>query len=164
MLSVSYFCDLCTCCFPTCCCSVAKLCPTLCDPMNCSNPGFPVLHYIPKFVQTHVHWVMMSLNHVILYYPLLLSSIFPYIKVFSNELTLCITWPKDWRFSFSPSNEHSGLIFFRTDWFDLLAVQETLKSLLQHHNLKAPILWHSAFFMIQLSHRYMTTGKTIFLP
>ena len=103
---------------------------------------------------------MMSLNHVILYHPLLLPSIFPYIKVFSSELALCIRWAKYWDFSFSPSNEHSGLIFFRIDWFDFLAVWETLKSLLQHHNLKAPILWHAAFFMIQLSHLYMTTGKS----
>ena len=96
---------------------------------------------------------------------LLLPLIFPSIKVFSNESSLCIRWPKYWSFSFniSPSNEHSGLISFRMDWLDLLAVQGTLKSLLQHHSSKASILQHSAFFMVQLSHPYMTTGKTIAL-
>ena len=105
-------------------------------------------------------------NHFILCYPLLLlPSIFPTIRVFSNELALRIRWLKYWSFSFSisPSNEYSGLISFRMDWLDLLAVQGTLKSLLQHHNLKASILWHSAFFMFQLSHPYMTTRKTIAL-
>ena len=93
---------------------------------------------------------------------LLLLSIFPSIRVFSNESALCIRWPKYWSFSFntSPSNEHSGLISFRMDWLDLLAVQGTLKSLLQHHSSKASILWRSAFFIVQLSHPYMTTGKT----
>ena len=107
---------------------------------------------------------VMPSNHLILCHPLLLlPSIFPSIRVFSNESVLHIRWPKYWSFSFSisPSNEYPGLILFRIDWFDLLAVQETLKSLLQHHNSKASILWHSAFFMIQLSHLYMTTGKTI---
>ena len=106
---------------------------------------------------------MMAFNHLILCHPfLLLSSIFPSIRVFSNELAFCIGWLKSWSFSFnnSPSNEHSGLISFRIDWFDLLAVQGTLKSLLQHHSSKASILQHSAFFMVQLSHPYMTTGKT----
>ena len=108
----------------------------------------------------------MPSNHLILYRPLLLlPSIFRSIRVFSNESALRIRWPKDWSFSFSisPSNEYSGLISFRTDWLDLLAVQGTLKSLLQHHSLKASILRHSAFFMVQLSHPYMTTGKTIAL-
>ena len=91
---------------------------------------------------------------------LLLPSIFPRIRVLSIELALHIRWPKDWSFSISPSDEHLGLISFRIDWFDLLAVQGTLKSLLQHHNLKASILWHLAFFMVQLSHPYMTTGKS----
>ena len=102
-------------------------------------------------------------NHLILRRPLpLMPSIFPSIRVFSNESALPIRWPKDWSFSFriSLSNEYSGLSSSRTDWFDLLAVQGTCKSLLQHHNLKASILWHSAFFMVQLSHLYMTTGKT----
>ena len=105
-------------------------------------------------------------NHLILCHPLLLlPSIFPSIRIFSNESALHIRWPKDWSFSFniSPSNEYSRLIFFRMDWLDLLAVQGTLKSLLQHHSSKASILWHSAFFTVQVSHPYMTTGKTIAL-
>jgi len=108
----------------------------------------------------------MPSNHLFLCCPLLLlPSIFPSIRVFSNESVLCIRWPKYWSFSFniSPSNEYSGLISFRMDWLDLLAVQGTLKSLLQHHSSKLSILQHSAFFMIQLSHPYMTTGKTIAL-
>ena len=109
---------------------------------------------------------VMPSNHLILCHPLLLlPSIFPSIKVFSNESALHIRWPKYWSFSFniSPTNEHSGLISFRMDWLDLLAVQGTLKSLLQHHISKALILWPSAFFIVQLSHPYMTTGKTIAL-
>ena len=105
-------------------------------------------------------------NHLILCRPrLLLSSIFPSIRVFSNESALCIRWPKYWTFNFNicPSNEHLGLISFRMDWLDLLAVQGTLKSLLQHHSSKASILQHSAFFIVQLSHPYMTAGKTITL-
>ena len=108
----------------------------------------------------------MPSNHLILCCPLLLLPlIFPSIRVFSNELDLHIRWPKYWSFSFSisSSNEYPGLISFRIDWFDLLAVQGTLKSLLQHHNLKVSFLWRSAFFMVQLSHSYMTTGKTIAL-
>ena len=108
-----------------------------------------------------IEWVIPS-NHLILCHPLLfLPSIFPSIKVFSNELALCIKWPKYWSFSISPSTEHPGLISFRMDWLDLLEVQGTLKSLLQHHSSKASILWHSVFSMVQLSHPYMTTGKTI---
>ena len=109
---------------------------------------------------------VMPSNHLVLCHPLLLPpSIFPSIRVFSNESTLRIRWPKYWHFSFniSPTNEHPGLVFFRMDWLDLLAVQGTLKSLLQHHSSKASILWHSAFFIVQLSHPYMTTGKTIAL-
>ena len=109
---------------------------------------------------------VMPSNHLILCHLLLLpSSIFPSIRVFSNESALCIRWPKYWSFSFniSPSNEHMVLIHFRTDWLDLLAVQGTLKSLLQHHSSKSSILQHSAFFIVQLSHPYMTTGKTIAL-
>ena len=105
-------------------------------------------------------------NHLILYRPLLLPpSVFPSIRVFSNESLLHIRWPKYWSFSFniSPSNEHSGLISFRIDWLDLLAIQGTLKSLLQHHSSKASILLHSVFFIVQLSHPYMTTGKPIAL-
>ena len=144
--------------------SVSQSCPTLCNPMDCSTPGFPVHHQLPELAQTHVHELVMPSNHLILCRPLLLlPSIFPSIKVFSNESVLPIRWPKYWSFSFSinPSNEYSGLISFRIDWFDLLAVQGTLKSLLQHHCSKASILWCSAFFMVQLSHPYMTTGKTI---
>ena len=108
--------------------------------------------------------LMMLSNHLILCCPLLLPSIFPSIRVFSNELALRIRWPKYWSFSFniSPSNEYSGLIF-RMDWLDLSAVQGTLKSLLQHHSSKGSILWHSAFYMVQLLHPYMTSGKTIAL-
>ena len=107
----------------------------------------------------------MPSSHLILCHPLLLPPILPSIRVFSNESTLHMRWPKYWSFSFSicPSNEHPGLIFFRMDWLGLLAVQGTLKSLLQHHSSKASILWCSAFFMVQLSHPYMTTGKTIAL-
>ena len=109
---------------------------------------------------------VMPSNHLILCHPLLLlPSIFPSIRVFSDESVHCITWPMYWSFSFSisPSNEYSGLLSFRMNWFDILAVQGTLKSLLQHHSSKAPILRHSAFFIVQLSHPYMTTGKTIVL-
>ena len=129
-------------------------------------PGFPVLHCLLELAQTHIHWWVMPSNHHILYHPLLfLPSIFPCIRVFSNESTLHIRWTKYWSFSFSisPSSEYSGLISFRVDWFDLLAFQMTLKSLLQHHSSKASFLWCSAFFMVQLSHLYMTTGKTITL-
>ena len=106
---------------------------------------------------------VMPSNHLILCRPLLLPSIFPSIRVFANESALCVRWPKDWSFSFniSPSNEHSGLISFRMDWLDLLAVQGTLQSLLQHHSSKASILWLSAFCTVQPSHPYITTGKTI---
>ena len=125
-------------------------------------PGLPVHHQLLEFTQTHVHELVMPSNHLILCRPLLLPpSIFPSIRVFSNESTLPIRWPKYWSFSFSisPSNEYSGLVSFRTDWFVLLAVQGTLKSLLQHHSSKASVLQCSAFFMVQLSHPYMTTGK-----
>ena len=145
-------------------CWVAQSCPTLCDPMDCSTPGFPVLHQLPEFTQTHVHWIGDVIHPSCpLSSPSSLLSVFPSIRIFFNELALCIKWPKYWSFSFSinPSNEYSGLISFRVDWFDLLAVQGTLKSLLQHHISKASILWRSAFFMVHLSHPYMTTGKTI---
>ena len=130
--------------------SVAQSCPTLCDPMDRSTPGLPVHHQLLKFTQTHPIESVMPSNHLILCRPLLLlPSIFPSIRVFSNESALCIRWPKYWSFSFniSPSNEYSGLIFFRMDWLDLLAVQGTLKSFLQHHSSKASILQCSAFFM-----------------
>ena len=144
--------------------SIAQLCPTLCDLMDCSTPGLPVHHQLLEFTQTHVHWVSMPSNHLILCRPLLLPpSIFLSIRVFSNESALSIRWPKYWSFSFSisPSNEYSGLISLRIDWLDLLAVQGTLKSLLQYHSSKASIIWHSTLFIVQLSHPYMATGKTI---
>ena len=148
-----------------CCCSVVQSCLTLCYLMDCSMPGFSVLHHLLELAQIHVHRVGDAIQHLVLCCPpLLLPSIFPSIRVFSNESALHIRWPKYWNFSFSisPSNEYSGH-FFRIDWFDLLAVQGTLKCLLQHHSSKASILQHSTFFMIQLSHPYMTTGKTIAL-
>ena len=139
---------------PCSCCSVAKWCLTLCDPW-------------PEACQASlsflISWSLLKLtpfNHLILCHPLLiLLSIFPRIRVFSNELTLCIRWPKYWSFSISPANEYSGLISFRVDWFDLLAVQGTLMNLLQHQNLKASLVWCSAFFVVKLSHPYMTTRK-----
>ena len=135
---------------------VTQSCPTLCNPMNHSTAALPI-HSPPKPMS--IESVMPS-NHLILCHPLLLPSIFPSIKVFSNESALCIRWPKYWSFSFciSPSNEHPGLISFRMDWLDLLAVQGTLKSLLQHHSSKASILWCSAFFIVKHSHPYMTIG------
>ena len=131
------------------CSSITQLCPTLCDPMDCSTPGFPVHHHLPELAQTHVHRVSDAIQPS---HPLsspspllLLPSIFPSIRVFSNESALCIRWPKyrSCSFSISPSNEYSGLISFRMDWLDLLAVQGTLKSLLQHHSSNA-----SAFLLI----------------
>ena len=127
-------------------------------------PCFPVLHRLPELAPTHVLKESMRSNHLILCLPfLLLPSIFPSIRVFSNEPTLRIRWPKYWSFSFStsPSNEYSGLISFRIDWFHLLAVQGILKSLLQHYILKASIFQRSAFFKVQFLHLYMTTGKII---
>ena len=144
--------------------SVAEWCPTLWDPMDCSTSGLPVHHQLSEFTQTHVHWV--SDASLILCHPLLLlPSIFPCIGVFSNESVLRSRWPKYWSFSFSisPSNEYSGLISFRIYWLDHLAVQGTLKSLLQHQGSKASVLWCSAFFIVQLSHPYLTTEKTIAL-
>ena len=135
--------------------SVAQSCLTLCDPMNRSTPGLPVHHQLPEFTQTHVHPVGDAIQHLIPCRPLLfLPPIRPSIRVFSNESTLHMRWPKYWSFSFSisPSIEHPGLISFRMDWLDLLAVQGTLKSLLQHHSSKASIFRCSAFFTVQLSH------------
>ena len=140
------------------------MCLTLCHPMNCSMPGLPVHHQHPEFTQTHDHWVGDAINHLILCRPLLLlPSIFPNIRV--NESALHIRWPKYWSFNFNItlSNKHLGLISFRMDWLDFVKVQGTLKSLLQHHSSKGSILRHSAFFIVQLSHPYMTTGKTITL-
>ena len=132
--------------------SVAQSCPTLCDPMNHSMPGITVHHQLPESTQTHVHWVSDAIqpSHP-LSSLLLLSAIFPSIRVFSNESVLLMRWPKYWSFSISPSKEYSGLISFKIDWFDLLAVKEGLKSLLQNYSLKASILWYSAFFIFQLT-------------
>ena len=134
--------------------------------MDCSMPGLPVLHQLLELAQTHVHWVGDAIqpSHP-LSSPSPPPSIFPSIRVFPNESVLPIRWPKYCSFSFSisPSNEYLGLISFRMDWLDLLEAQGTLRSLLQHHSSKASILWHSAFFMVQLSHPHMTTGKTISL-
>ena len=130
--------------------------------MNCTTPGLPITNSWSLLKLMSIESVM-PFNHLFLCCPLLLPpSIFPSIRVFSNESVLHIRWPKYWSFSFniSPSNEHSGLISFRMDWLDVLAVQGTLKSLLQHHSSKASMLQHSAFFIVQLSHPYMTTGKT----
>ena len=134
--------------------------------MNCSTPGLPVHHQLPEFTQTHVYRVGNAIRPSILCCSLLLlPPIPPSIRVFSNESTLRTRWPKYWSFSFSiiPPKEHPGLISFRMDWLDLLAVQGTLKSLLQHHSSKASILQCLAFFTFQLSHPHMTTGKTIAL-
>ena len=142
------------------------MCLTLYDPMNCSTPGLPVHHQLLEFTQTHAFESVMPSNHLIhCRLLLLLPPIPPSIRVFSNESALHIRWSKDWSFSFniSPSNEHPGLISFRMDWLDLFAVQGTLKSLLQHHSSKVSVLRRSAFFRVQLSHPYMTTGKTIAL-
>ena len=143
--------------------SVTQLCLTLCNPMDCSRPGFPVHHGACSNSCPLSQSVMPS-NHLILcHFLLLLPSTFPSITVFSNESVFHIRWLKYWSFSISSSNEYSRLISFRMDWFDFLAVQGTLKSLLQHHSSKPSVLWHSAFFIVQLSHAYMTTGKTIAL-
>ena len=142
--------------------SAAQSCLTLCDPMDCSTPGLPVHHQLPEFTQLMPIELAMPSNHLILYRPLLLPpSIFPSIRICSNKSALRIRWPKYWSFSFniSPSNEYSGLISFRMDWLDLLAIQGALKSLLQHHSLKASILLRSTFFIGQLSHPYVTTRK-----
>ena len=145
---------------------VAQLCLTLCDPMNAARQASLSItnsRSLPKLMS--IESVMPS-NHLILcHLLLLLPSIFPSIRVFSNESALRIWWPKYWSFSFSisPSKVYSGLIFFRMDWLDLLAVQGTLKSLLQHHSSKASTLQCLAFFIVQLSHPYMTTGKTLAL-
>ena len=134
-------------------------------PHGLQHTRLPDNHQRTQLAQTHIHRVglVMSSNHLILCHPL--PSVFASIRVFSNESVLRIRWPKYWSFSFSisPSNEYSGWISFRIDWFDLLAVQGTLKSLLQHHSSKASILWCSAYFIIQLSNPYMTIGKTIAL-
>ena len=149
-----------------CCCSVTQLCPTLCDPTDCSKPSFHVLHHLPELTQTHVHRVGDAIQPS----PPLLSPSLPAFDLSQHQglsqwVSSLHQGPEYWNFSFSisPSNEYSALISFRIDWFDLLDVQGTLKSLPQHHSLKASVLQHSAFFMVQLSRPYMTTAKTIAL-
>ena len=153
-------------CFPSLFSLVAQSCTILCDLMECSTPGLPVHHQLLELAHTHVHRIGDAIqpSHS-LSFPLPLPSLFPSIRVFSNESLLRIRWPKYWSFSFSisSSNEYSGLISFRMDWLDFLAVQGTLKSLLQHHSSKTAILQCSAFFIVQVSHPYMTTRKTIAL-
>ena len=132
--------------------SVTQSCPTLCDPMYCSTSGFTVHHQHLEVTQTFVHWVSDAIQ-----------PSHPLLSPCPPTFNLPIRWPKYWRFGISPPNEYSGLISFKIDWLDLLAVQGTLRSLLQHQSSKASILWCSAFFIVQLSHPYMTTGKTIAL-
>ena len=136
-------------------------CPTLCNPTDCSHASLSITNSQSSLKLMSIDSVMPS-NHLNLCRPLLLPSIFPSIRIFYNESVLCIRWPKYWSFSFdiSPCNEYSGLISFRMDWLDRLAVQGTLKSLLQHHSSEASTVWFSAFFIDQLSHKYMTIGKT----
>ena len=142
---------------------IVNSCPTLCNPMDCSTASFPVLHHLPEFAQTYVHGIGDAIQPS---HPLLPPS--PPALNLSQHQGL-FQWVRsshqvaNWSFSISPCNEYSGLISFRIDWFDLLAVQGILKSLLQHHSLKASVLWCSAFIMVQLSHPYMTAGKTIAL-
>ena len=144
--------------------SVTRSCLTLCDPMDCSTPGLPVYHQLPELAQTHIHQVSDAIQPS---HPL--SSLSPALNLSQHQcLFQCqffASGGQSWSFNFSisPSNEYSGLISFRIDWLDLLAVQGTLKRLLQHHSSKASILWHAALFMVQLSHPYMTTGKAIAL-
>ena len=144
---------------------VTQTCLTLCNPLwTAAHQASLSITNSQSLLKLMSSESVMPSNHLILCHPLLLPpSIFPSIRVFSNESLLCIRWPKYWSFSFSinPSNEYSGLISFRIDWFDLLAVQGTLKSLLQHHSSKVSILWCSAFFIVHFSHLYMTTGKDI---
>ena len=143
--------------------SVAQLCPTLCDPIHRNKPGLPVHHQLPESTQTHVHWVgdAIQASHP-LSSPSPSPSIFPSIRVFSNESALCIRWPKYWSFSFNiiPCNEHPGLMIpFRMDWLDLLPIQRTLKSLLQHHSSKASVLQRSAFFIVKALTRWTLVDK-----
>ena len=138
------------------CCSITQLCLSLCDSIDCSRSGFPVLHHLPEFDQTHVHQVSGAFQPS---RPLLSPS--PSAFNLSQHQALCFRWPKYWSFSFSisPSNEYSGLISFRIDWMDLLAIQGTFRSLLQNHSSKATILQCSTFFMVQLLHQYILLEK-----
>ena len=129
--------------------------------MNCSTQGFSLHHHLQSLLKLMSTELVMLSNHFILCCPLLLlPSMFSSIRVCSNELALCIRWPKCWSISISPFNKYPALISFRIDWFDLPVIQGTVKILLQHHSLKASILWHSAFLMVQISYMYMTTGKS----
>ena len=145
--------------------SITQSRPTVYNPMDCSTPGFLSITNSQSWLKLMSIESVMPSKHLILCRPLLLTSVFPGIRVFSNESVLRLRWPMCWSFSFNicPSNEYSGLISFRMYWLDLLAVQGTLKSLLQHHSSKESILQHSDFFIVQLSHPYMTTGQTIAL-
>ena len=143
--------------------SVAKSCTTLCNPWTAARQASLSITSSRSLLKLRSVEFVIPSNHLIFCHPLLLPSVFPSIRVCSNESVLHIRWPKYWSFSISPSSEYSGLISFRIDWFDLLAVQGTLSSLLQHHSSKPSILWCSAFFTVQLLHPYMTTGKTIAL-
>ena len=149
----------------TCSCLVTKSCLTLCDPMNCSTPGFPVLHYLPEFAQSHVHWVGDAIQpcHPLLPPSALALNLSQHQGLFSSEQAVRFRWPKYQSFRLSPSDEYSRLIFFRIDWFDLLAVQETLKESSPASHFKSINSWCSAFFTVQLSHPYMTTRKTMAL-
>ena len=149
--------------FASYCCSITQSCPTPCNPMDCSTAGLPVPHHILEVARVHVHCIGMLSSHLILWCPLLLlPAIFPSIRDFSNESSVHIRWLKYWSFSFSisPSSEYSKLISLTADWFDLLDVQGTFRSLLRHHSSKASVLWHSAFLIVQLSQPYMMSGKT----
>ena len=142
------------------CCSVTQSCLTLWDPMDWSTLGSPVLHHLLEFTQFMSNESVMPSNHLILCHPLLLPpSIFPSVRVFSNELALHIRWQKYWNFSISPSNEYSNWFPLELTGLVSFVVQGTFKSLLQHHSSKVSVLWHPAFFMVQLSDPYMTTGK-----
>ena len=138
--------------------SVAQLCPTLCEPMDCSTTGLPVHHQLLELAQTHVHLVSDAIQPSQPHCPLLLPpSVFPSIRVFYNESVLHIRWPKYWSFSISPSNEYSGLISFRMDWLDILATQGTFKSFLQHHSSRPSVLQCSAFFIVQSIQDYISS-------
>ena len=144
-------------------CSVSQSCPPPWDPMDYSTPGFPIPHHLLEFAQVHIHCIGDDVQAPHPLTPLhLLPSIFPSIGDFSNELSIHVWWSKHWSFTFSisPCSQYSGLISLKMGWFDLLAVQGTFRSLLQHHSSKVSILWHSVLFTVQLSQPYMTTGKT----
>ena len=146
-----------------CCCSVAQSCPTLCGPVDYTCQASLYFTISWSLLKLICFELVMPSSHLILCLPLLLLSSITSIRAFSSESAFCIRWPKYWSFSISPSNEYSGPISFRIIWFDLLTVQGTFRSLLQHHNSKASVLRHLAFFMVQLSYPYMTTGKSIAL-